>query len=731
MTRAPTMTRSKNQLATAYAPDAFFTFEGGLGACIAAPDRDARFHEARISATVRHQIMQRLEDLVRSWFRRAYHCRADDAQRPVLAEQCVDEEFLDATREAIESPRQHRFAFIDPVTMGYEPAPLAFRCRTCELFRSYDSLHRLGGALNELKPDNCPDPKRRRRCDWQQLDVIFVHWSGTWAAPTPGRLEWSTADGDAGVRMVGDFCSCGSQDFLLNTDSAAIGKWFFKCARCGDSRGEQWLQGDAFTIGVLREQYSGRVREARMEPISYRASGAYYAHSEQFVLFSARDEAALGILEPGRQLELEQFIATQYGFTGAALSREQIQAQLIARGHEQEWVRYERQERLRDLAKSSGMTAEQLEDIEQELRDRMNGWFAGPAPLLHRPASLPPQIMHWMERRTEFAPRFDPFRLALEHSVLRQTTLDAPPDAYQRRAFVPFTSLDADLDPHGAPDPGGPLARATSAMLRQLGIARMGLIRNFDLCRFTYGYSRVNSLPVVVKHDMPMPVRLRLLPTVTMEDGPKHPIYVVTQSNEAIYVQLDEQSVYRWLMSLQLADRFDWTAGGPPQLGGLLLQRTVPFGRFLDNVGRGAPRSYLYTYTLLHTFAHATMKLIAENSGLDLGSLGEYLFPTDLAFVVYRNSTTMDLGNLSALWRNDNLRFLESLLGPRVWSCNSGTLCSEKGAACPDCLLVPETSCVAQNRLLCRSVVDGGRKPDEDDVNVDIEGYLAAVNRGA
>lgn len=731
MTRAPTMTRSKNQLATAYAPEAFFTFEGGLGACIATPDRDARFHEARISATVRHQIVQRLEDLSRSWFHRAFHCRPNDVQRPVLPEQCVDEEFLDATREGIEPPRLHRFAFIDPITMGYEPAPLAFRCRTCEMFRSYESLHLLGAALAGLSADTCHDPQRRRQCDWQQLDVIFVHWSGAWAAPTPGRLEWNTAEGEAGVRLVGEFCSCGSRDFLLNTDSAAIGKWFFKCARCGDSRGEQWLQGDEFTIGVLRDQYSTRVREARMEPISYRASGAYYAHSEQFVLFAARDEAALGILEPGRQIELEQFIAAQYGFAGAALSRDQMRSQLIASGNEQEWVRYERQERLRDMAKTAGMTAEQLEDIEHELRDRMNGWFTGATPLLHRTATLPPSITQSIERRSDFAPRYDPFRLALEHSVLRQTTLDAPPDAYQRRAFVPFTNLDADLDPTGNPDPHGALAHAAGAMLRQLGIARMGLIRNFDLCRFTYGYSRVSSLPTVVKHDMSMPVRLRLLPTVTMEDGPRHPIYVVTQSNEAIYVQLDEQSVYQWLMSLQLADRFDWTPGQGPGLGGLLLERTSPFGRFLDNVGRGAPRSYVYTYTLLHTFAHATMKLIAENSGLDLGSLGEYLFPTDLAFVVYRNSTTMDLGNLSALWRNDNLRFLESMLGSRVWSCNSGTLCSEKGAACPDCLLVPETSCIAQNRLLCRSVVDGGRKPEEDEVNVEIEGYLAAVNRGA
>ena len=54
------------------------------------------------------------------------------------------------------------------------------------------------------------------------------------------------------------------------------------------------------------------------------------------------------------------------------------------------------------------------------------------------------------------------------------------------------------------------------------------------------------------------------------------------------------------------------------------------------------------------------MRGIATFSGLDLGSLGEYLFPVDLSFAVYRTGMTMDLGNLSALWRNSWLQFLQA-----------------------------------------------------------------------
>lgn len=139
-----------------------------------------------------------------------------------------------------------------------------------------------------------------------------------------------------------------------------------------------------------------------------------------------------------------------------------------------------------------------------------------------------------------------------------------------------------------------------------------------------------------------------------------------------------------------------------------------------------------YVYTLLHTYSHVLMKAIAEHSGLDLGSLGEYLFPADLAFVVYRNGTTMDLGNLSALWRNENERFLKHLLEPKNLICNSGSLCDanpKNPGACPDCILVPETSCIAMNQLLSRSVLRGGPAPREDGDHAErIPGFLQVVN---
>ncbi len=119
------------------------------------------------------------------------------------------------------------------------------------------------------------------------------------------------------------------------------------------------------------------------------------------------------------------------------------------------------------------------------------------------------------------------------------------------------------------------------------------------------------------------------------------------------------------------------------------------------------------------------MKHISEYSGLDLGSLGEYIFPADLAFVVYRNGTTMDLGNLSALWRNAGTAMLTAMLTPKATQCGTGSLCTGRGGACPDCLMMPETSCIAGNKLLSRAVLRSiGGAPRLDTRGTPIHGYL-------
>jgi hypothetical protein len=120
---------------------------------------------------------------------------------------------------------------------------------------------------------------------------------------------------------------------------------------------------------------------------------------------------------------------------------------------------------------------------------------------------------------------------------------------------------------------------------------------------------------------------------------------------------------------------------------------------------------------------HLTQALV-EYSGLEHGSLGEYIFPADLSFLVYRRGMTPDLGNLSAMWRNYGVTILEDLLSDRSLRCDAGSLCDQRGGACPACIMAPEIACVTSNNLLCRAALNGGPAPGWDLVRDELVGYL-------
>ena len=716
---APVMNRSRNQLSSAYAPGSFFTFEGGLGACIAIPDQAEQVDEAVIEQATKEQLLLRLRETWQSWYSRAH--AINSIERPITPEQCVDEMLLkDGTVAPLGATH---LAFVNPLKMGYAPAPLTFVCNTCGSFRSYSSVSDLADDMDSFKPRACSGSKSGAKCQWRQLDVIFVHWSGEWQPANPGMWEWS--DKECKARLFGQQCShCGSDKFILRTESPRIGEWSFKCAKCGHAERATWLQNDKFTTEVFKDTGGRRVGERRMEPISYRASSAFYAQSEQFVVFSENDAELLALLAEGNEQGLADFIARKYGFGGALPTVDEMKDILLRGGHQKEWESYQLQETLKKAMADAGQAA-MVQSLEEEQRKLVKRWLEDEPPLIPVKSELPSVLYSLMLRRPEFTSRYDPFVLSVEHEALCRNKLNRTALSGERSPFVRFYRLDNDLAPKDKAVKDVQEAK-TSALMAKLGVAELGLIREFELCRFTHGYSRVSAIPVMDKRGQSVPVRLRLFEPLKNQ---KRPIYVVNQANEAIFVGLNPEQVYAWLKDVNVSDLPEWSVSSGISLGGLLLQTAEPFGRYFSELHPKEASTYRYVYTLLHSFAHLFMKTIAERSGLDLGSLGEYLFPADLGFVVYRNGTTMDLGNLSSLWRNENNRFLAQLLEPSSHRCNSGSLCDFSGGACPDCIMVPETSCVAQNRLLSRSVLRGGIAPREDETHKDqrIPGFFEVV----
>lgn len=729
MAKAKTMNRSRNQLATAYAPESFFTFEGGMGACIA---RSSAGEPIQLSESTIDLVFERMNELGRAWFCTAFAARDGDPTKPrIMPAQCVDQAMLGPSRTEFQLPGQDRFYLCRPSHMEYTPAPLTFVCRTCGMFQGYETLTELDKSLEKLTPDNCPNPKSKGQCDWEQLDVIFVHWSGHWEAAFPGQWHWSERDAKVVKRF--DSCVCGSFQFKLNRRSAGIGDWFFECAACDKPLSTKWLQNDRDTLRILGPSMGpDRLTEVRMQAAPYRASSAYYVKADLFIDFKDSSQQLLTRLRPGHEAELKDFVAMQYGFAVQLTTDEDVQRACegksdCARDLADYLSAVEQIRTLEGLPESMRATLKGSIDLAHSHKQRVLDDLRRRQillPKLDLPMSVLSNIQH---RQLMFASKFDPFRLAIEHATLKSVRLDVETKTNGKKPYVSFTRLDEDLAPEdkGKTDQ---VQAVTRALLDKLGLEDMGLIREFDLCRFSFGYSRMESTPILRdKRGTDMPVRLNLFPPVKQNDTIRYPVYVVQQGNEALYVRLKEEVVLEWLQSLKCPDMF--TSNPGEKIGAGLLGAAQSMTPFLDNLPETtSPPVYFYLYTLLHSYSHLLMKYVSEYSGLDLGSLGEYIFPADLAFVVYRNGTTMDLGNLSSLWRNAGTAMLAALLASKATQCGTGSLCTERGGACPDCVMMPETSCIAGNKLLSRSVLRAtGGRPRFDKRGLPILGYFDMV----
>ena len=711
--KAPIMQRSRTQIMSSYAPGSYFTFEGGLAACKSVAISVRPIHLP--THTVR-LVRDRIEELVRSWYERAITARGDNDNLRILPEMCVDRRLLAQNGVGIRGDIGSLFELVVPSRVGYVPEPITLICSNCNRIHWFENSYRLYQDLDRIQNEVCPANEHNSTCDWHQLDVMFVHWSGGVQSAKPERNQWYA---DSGVTHTFWRCTCGSRDVALDRSSSQIGSWSFRCASpsCGLPQPDRWVQLDRNTLLMLRENFftEGRRVDTAMEATSYRASVVHYVQADRVIAF--KDGSLLEKLNPMRVEELKTFVAQRFGFDTTDMDENSIRQTIDKYPEESDRVDtyLKRLEMVKEM-EDQGFTdvAQQLRQSAQEIRDdwQHKGFLTATA-------DLPAALENALTTRRYLTSKYDAFRLLVEHESLENECLRMGPGPTGKRPFVPFENPDDDLI---HPE----LSEGIRDYKTRLGMSRIGLIRNFELCFFSYGYTRMSATPTLPdKHNTTMPVRLNLFRPINVSERQANPIYTVKQENEAIYVQLEEEVVRHWLRELNCVEG-EALEDGP--IGSTILENIFPMSAHLDNLPtqneKERPKAYLATYTLLHTYAHHLIHAITEFAGLDAGSLGEYIFPGDLAFVVYRSGMTMDLGNISAMWRNNGRAFLDHLLIPTSLNCGLGTLCTERGGACPNCVMVPEVTCIAQNRLLSRSVLNGDGHPEEDGVNERIAGYF-------
>ncbi|WP_202319213.1 DUF1998 domain-containing protein [Archaeoglobus neptunius] len=114
---------------------------------------------------------------------------------------------------------------------------------------------------------------------------------------------------------------------------------------------------------------------------------------------------------------------------------------------------------------------------------------------------------------------------------------------------------------------------------------------------------------------------------------------------------------------------------------------------------------YNMIFRLLHTFSHAFMMNASTYCGLDTDSLGEIIFPSATAVMIYSTSV-INIGGLQYMFENNLPEVLEDMRN-HIQECIYDPVCSSEGGACFACMYLPEYVCGYLNQTLDRRIFTG------------------------
>lgn len=231
---------------------------------------------------------------------------------------------------------------------------------------------------------------------------------------------------------------------------------------------------------------------------------------------------------------------------------------------------------------------------------------------------------------------------------------------------------------------------------RQLGLLDVAALDNFPLALCSFGYTRV----------MRDPGRTEIRPYDALSDG-RFPLYVIPSNTEALWFQLDPRRVARWLIAnghangetpSDLMDAWLWIYREAPSLWRRAQAEEEMSASLIE--------------TLLHSMSHTLLRRI-EWSGFSGSSIGEYLLPGTLSFVLYVNQHGEgSLGGLLTLFEQRLGNWLQATVEGGN-ECIVDPLCSDEGGACFGCLH-RKHGCATFNSKLSRSTLYGGPLPGRD-----------------
>ena len=271
------------------------------------------------------------------------------------------------------------------------------------------------------------------------------------------------------------------------------------------------------------------------------------------------------------------------------------------------------------------------------------------------------------------------------------------PDSARTRSQEEALSLASALDlgrvriDEMAEEASPPLRSLYEGAYRDaIGEARLSnveFLSNFPVATLAYAFTRGGSDPANTR-------------LCAFRDRGRLRAYGTLTKTEAILFQVDPVAVTEWLTGRG----FDLPIAGSPREARLNLIRALDIPRPTDQQPQALGAAAL---TLLHSYAHRLIRLIAVTAGVERDGLAEYLLPHHLSIVVYASSRgQFVLGALQVLFETSLHRLLDDFVHGES-RCPLDPGCQAGGGACMACLHLGEPSCRWFNRFLDRRALFG------------------------
>ncbi len=231
--------------------------------------------------------------------------------------------------------------------------------------------------------------------------------------------------------------------------------------------------------------------------------------------------------------------------------------------------------------------------------------------------------------------------------------------------------------------------------IRKIGVKNAYVLSDLSILNVVYGYTRGS---VETKE-----CTLKALPEDNGAPG-KTPIYVNQNDTEGIVLELDRYKIVRWLKENGIINNV-------PANNEIELKLWFLNNVNLDSIDtfNEVPDEDMVTkavYGLIHSMAHALLIKASVQCGLDKDSLGELIFPTIPAIVIYSTNSKFQIGGMFTLFESKIYPWVDRTMD-KVRACVYDPLCINSAGACHACLFTSEISCIHFNRDLSRVFLIG------------------------